>query len=236
MKEVEVSEKSLEEAITKASIELGLSSDKIDYMVIEEGKKGLFGLGGKPFIIKAWEKGSKPEVQTAESYSLKSEGESAPNLTDLEVEDYKARTTSFLEELVKKMGEELDVNTDYVDGIIVVKIVGHGSGNLIGKKGQTLDAIEYLANLAVNNNTNKAHVRVRIDIDDYRKRRQETLENLANNMARKAVRTKRWVKLSPMKANERRIIHTTLQTNDDVTTKSEGKEPRRRVVITPNNR
>ena len=196
---IEISAKTVDDAITEAIIKLGTTHDKIEYEVIEKGSAGFLGINRKDAVIRARRK----------------------NDTNDNIRD-------FLESVFKAMGlieKEEDSN------VVNVDLKGDDMGVLIGKRGQTLDALQYLTNLAVNKNSEE-YVKVKIDTEDYRKRRRETLENLAKNIAYKVKRTKRPVSLEPMNPFERRVIHSTLQNDKFVTTHSEGEEPYRHVVVT----
>ena len=202
---IEVSAKTVSDAITEACQKLGVTSDKLDYQVVEEGSSGFLGIGAKPAVIKASVKKSSVE----------------------EV----ARV--FLNDVFQAMNMEVavDIKYDEEEKNMDIDLSGNEMGVLIGKRGQTLDALQYLTNLAVNKNSEE-YVKVKIDTEDYRKRRRETLENLAKNIAYKVKRTKRPVSLEPMNPFERRVIHSTLQNDKFVTTHSEGEEPYRHVVVT----
>lgn len=202
---IEVSAKTVSDAITEACQKLGVTSDKLDYQVVEEGSSGFLGIGAKPAVIKAAVKKSSVE----------------------EV----ARV--FLNDVFQAMNMEVAIDIKYneEEKNMDIELSGNEMGVLIGKRGQTLDALQYLTNLAVNKNSEE-YVKVKIDTEDYRKRRRETLENLAKNIAYKVKRTKRPVSLEPMNPFERRVIHSTLQNDKFVTTHSEGEEPYRHVVVT----
>lgn len=202
---IEVSAKTVSDAITEACQKLGVTSDKLDYQVVEEGSSGFLGIGAKPAVIKAAVKKSSVE----------------------EV----ARV--FLNDVFQAMNMEVAIDIKYneEEKSMDIELSGNEMGVLIGKRGQTLDALQYLTNLAVNKNSEE-YVKVKIDTEDYRKRRRETLENLAKNIAYKVKRTKRPVSLEPMNPFERRVIHSTLQNDKFVTTHSEGEEPYRHVVVT----
>lgn len=202
---IEVSAKTVSDAITEACQKLGVTSDKLDYQVVEEGSSGFLGIGAKPAVIKAAVKKSSLE----------------------EV----ARV--FLNDVFQAMNMEVAIDIKYneEEKSMDIELSGNEMGVLIGKRGQTLDALQYLTNLAVNKNSEE-YVKVKIDTEDYRKRRRETLENLAKNIAYKVKRTKRPVSLEPMNPFERRVIHSTLQNDKFVTTHSEGEEPYRHVVVT----
>ena len=201
---IEVSGRTVEDAVTEAVIKLGTTSDKIEYEVIDKGSAGFLGINRKDAVIKVWKK-----------YS---------------VED---NIREFLNKVFHAMELEVEIliSQDEEGKVFDVDLKGADMGVLIGKRGQTLDAIQYLTNLAVNKNAEE-YVKVKVDTEDYRKRRRETLENLAKNIAFKVKRTKRPVSLEPMNPFERRIIHSALQNDRYVSTHSEGEEPYRHVVVT----
>lgn len=201
---IQISAKTVEDAITKALIELGIPSDKLEYEVIEKGSTGLLGLiGNKPAVIRARKK-----------YDMMDEGR------------------EFLENIFQTMGMQVQIDMDYDQGenLVNINLSGKDMGVLIGKRGQTLDSLQYLVSLVMNKKTEE-YVRVKLDTEDYRNRRKETLENLAKNISYKVKRTKRSVSLEPMNPYERRIIHSALQDDPYVFTKSEGEEPFRHVVV-----
>ena len=204
MEFIEVSAKTVDEALTEASISLGIPSSEIEYEVVEKGSTGFLGLGSKNAVIKARKKFSVEE-------NVKEFLKSVFHAMDMAVE------------IIVKVNEE--------DKTIDVELKGEDMGVLIGKRGQTLDSLQYLTNLAVNKHSEN-YYKVKVDTEDYRKRRKDTLENLAKNIAYKVKRTKRSVELEPMNPFERRIIHSTLQNDRYVTTYSEGEEPYRHVVVT----
>ena len=204
MEFIEVSAKTVDEALTEASIRLGVPSSELEYEVIEKGSAGFLGIGSKNAVIKACKKFSAEE-------SVKDFLKSVFHAMDLAVE------------IIVKVNEE--------DKLIEVDLKGDDMGILIGKRGQTLDSLQYLTNLAVNKHSEN-YYKVKVDTEDYRKRRKDTLENLAKNIAYKVKRTKRAVALEPMNPFERRVIHSTLQNDRFVTTHSEGEEPYRHVVVT----
>lgn len=204
MEFVEFRGKTVDDAITNALVSLGITSDQIEYEVIEKGSNGILGFGSKDAVIKVAKKSTPEDV----------------------VKD-------FLTEVFDKMNLEVEIITkfDEIEGVIDIELKGPEMGVLIGKRGQTLDSLQYLTNLAVNRKSDN-YLRVKIDTEDYRRRRKETLENLAKNMAYKVKRTKRPVSLEAMNPYERRIIHSALQNDKYVVTHSEGEEPYRHVVIT----
>ena len=202
MEFIEVSAKTVDDAITEALVRLGATSDQIEYEVIEKGSTGFLGIGSKPAIIKARKK-----------YT---------------VED---NIKEFLNKVFDAMDLKVEIEITNEDNNYAVDLKGADMGVLIGKRGQTLDSLQYLTNLAVNKNAEE-HVKIKIDTEDYRNRRKETLENLAKNIAYKVKRTKRAVSLEPMNPFERRVIHSALQNDKFVATHSEGEEPYRHVVVT----
>ena len=201
---IEVSAKTVDDAITESLVKLGTTSDKIEYEVIEKGSSGFLGIGSRPAIIKVRKKS--------------------------EIEDY---VYDFLHSVFQamEMDVEILINKSEDGKIVDVELQGEEMGVLIGKRGQTLDSLQYLTNLAVGKQVEE-YVKVKIDTEDYRKRRRDTLENLAKNIAYKVKRTKRPVSLEPMNPFERRVIHSALQNDRYVSTHSEGEETYRHVVVT----
>lgn len=204
MEYIEISAKTVSDAVIEACQKLSVTSDKLLYEIIEEGTSGFLGIGAKPAIIKAAVKNS--------------------------LED---NAKEFLNNVFEAMNltVALDVKHNEEDRTMDVELSGDEMGVLIGKRGQTLDSLQYLLSLVVNKNSEE-YVRVKVDTENYRQRRKETLENLGKNIAYKVKRTKRSVSLEPMNPYERRIIHSILQNDKYVTTHSEGEEPFRRVVVT----
>lgn len=200
---ITISAKTVEDAITKALIELGTTSDKLEYEVVEKGTSGFLGFGAKPAMIRAKKK------ETLEDKVL----DFLNQVFDAMSLDVKVEISLNEEE------KELDVN-----------LVGEDMGILIGKRGQTLDSLQYLVSLVANKNREE-YLRVKLDTENYRERRKETLETLAKNIAYKVKRTKHPVSLEPMNPYERRIIHSALQNDKYVLTRSEGEEPFRHIVI-----
>ena len=204
MEYIEVSAKNVDDAITQESVQLGITSDQLEYEVIEKGSTGFLGIGSKNAVIKARRK-----------FSLED------NVKD------------FLNSVFKAMNMQVEilVQIDENEHTIDIELKGDDMGILIGKRGQTLDSLQYLTSLAVNKNSEQ-YYKIKVDTENYRKRRKDTLENLAKNIAYKVKRTKRSVSLEPMNPFERRIIHSALQNDRYVTTHSEGEEPFRHVVVT----
>ena len=176
----------------------------MDYIVVEEGSSGFLGIGSKPAVIKARVKGTIAD-----------------------------KAKDFLNEVFSAMNMVVVIEVKYNEDNrnMNIELSGDEMGVLIGKRGQTLDSLQYLVSLVVNKDSEE-YIRVKVDTEDYRERRKETLENLAKNIAYKVKRTKRPVSLEPMNPYERRIIHSALQNDRFVTTHSEGEEPFRRVVVT----
>ena len=326
MDKFRVSAKTVEEAITKATISLGCTSDRISYNVIVQGSNGLFGIGAKPWIIEAWEKdeaeiakeraaAEKPvavekatfekkeaegkressfvdeKMQSSEkkeekayednkTFSHNSSQEkrekkfekregfkgfsrggydpipaplsSAPvkreeksfegrspekrELTPLSEEEIAAVTKAaleFLNSVFQGMEMEVELQTEFRNSSneLYINLIGPDMGILIGKRGQTLDSLQYLCSLVVNKNHGDEYLRVKLDTEDYRKRREQTLRSLAKNIAYKVKKNRKSVHLEPMNPYERRIIHAALQSDSQVSTKSEGEDPFRHVVI-----
>ena len=198
------SAKTVDDAVTKALLELGVSSDQLEYEVVEENKSGFLGLiGNKPAVIRARKKATLED--------------------DLQ---------EFLAGVFEAMNLEVDIiiEFDEEENCFSVDLQGDNMGILIGKRGATLDSLQYLSSLVVNKKSEE-YVRVNLDIENYRERRKEALENLARNLAYKVKKTRRSVSLEPMNPYERRVIHSALQGDRYVYTRSEGEEPYRHVVI-----
>jgi Predicted RNA-binding protein len=199
----EINAKTVDEALTNAMLELGTTIDNIEYEIIEKETNGFLGIFGKPAKIKARIK------LTLENTAKK-----------------------FLDDVFKTMGitAAVEIVFDKENSTVDINIDGEEMGVLIGKRGQTLDSLQYLVSLVINKN-NDNYIKVKLDTENYRARRKETLENLAKNIAYKVKRTRKPVSLEPMNPYERRIIHSALQNDKFVETYSEGEEPYRKVVI-----
>lgn len=230
MEYIEFTAKTVNDAITEACKHFTVTSDNLDYVVLEEGSNGFLGFNAKPAKIKAREKEVVIEEVTPVVVEEKAEVKETAPATDLSVEE---QTKKFLADVFKAMNMTvvIDAKYDEAQKSLDVDLSGDEMGVLIGKRGQTLDSLQYLISLVVNKGTNE-YIRVKVDTENYRQRRKETLENLAKNIAYKVKRTKRPVSLEPMNPYERRIIHSALQNDRYVTTHSEGEEPYRRVVVT----
>ncbi|MET3683828.1 spoIIIJ-associated protein [Alkalibacillus flavidus] len=205
MREITASGQTVEEAKQHALDQLGLTEDQVTVDVIEEGKKGILGVfGAKSAYVKVQEK-----------QDLISDGQ------------------TYLKQMIDQMGvANTDVLVHQDDDNITYELVGDDMGQLIGKRGQTLNALQYLTSLVVNQH-HGVHYTVVVDAEGYRARRHETLEQLAQNLAKKALRTKEDVFIEPMPSYERKVIHTALHDHSGVSTYSDGQDPNRRVVIRP---
>lgn len=257
MEYIEVTGKSVDEAITNACLKLETSSDKIEYEVIDKGSNGLFGIfNSKPAKIKArvksgvdsvdeefkeFEKNEKKVInetievkkEASKKEAVKAEkAVKAEPKAVLSNEEIESRINNFLNDMFEAMeiSVEVKITFDTEDECVNVELLGDNMGLLIGKRGQTLDSIQYLTSLVVNKGKEK-YVRIKVDTENYRQRRKDTLESLAKNIAYKVKRSRRSVALEPMNPYERRIIHSALQNDKFVSTKSEGEEPFRHVVV-----
>ena len=276
---IRVSAKTVDDAITEAMIQLGATSDKIEYEVIEKGSPGFLGIGMKQAVIEARrkpepepeteifsateenpvkeeEKAEEPAFRKKEKTEKRQKKEAVkpskkPEKTEKEEKPVKAEETKreetvlaevqegtvaaveeFLKNTLAAMEMEVEITSEIdADGALSINMKGEHMGILIGKRGQTLDALQYLANRVANKHQD-GYVRVKLDTENYRARREETLNHLAKNIAHKVKRTRRPVALEPMNPYERRIIHSALQSDPYVTTHSEGEEPYRKVVVT----
>ena len=285
---IRVSAKTLDDAITEALIQLGVTSDRLEYNVIEKGSAGFLGIGMKQAVIEAWKKEDKEEEEflkaveeTIRENPVKEYFAKEDNVKEDDVKEHQAEeaakkeeavreektekeeasanakeeksepvsvkekellakvedeTIRYVEQFVKDTLKAMDMDVEITssidkDGALYVDMKGENMGILIGKRGQTLDSLQYLANRVANKHQS-GYVRVKLDTENYRARREETLKHLAKNIAHKVKRNRRPVILEPMNPYERRIIHSTLQSDPRVTTHSEGEEPYRKVVVT----
>ncbi len=199
---LEKTAKTVQEAIDIALEELGVNRDDVEISIIDEGTKGLFGIGSKV-----------AKVQVRLKSSRSDEG------------------VLFLQNIFDKMDVEVEIEKEEDDESMMLRVTGKDSGIIIGRRGETLDALQYLTSLVVNKNSDE-YKRVTIDIENYRQKREETLVRLADRLADRVIRYRRNVTLEPMNPYERRIIHSTLQSNENVETYSVGEDPNRKVVIT----
>ena len=285
---IRVSAKTLDDAITEALIQLGVTSDRLEYNVIEKGSAGFLGIGMKQAVIEAWKKEDKEEEEflkaveeTIRENPVKEYFAKEDNVKEDDVKEHQAEeaakkeeavreektekeeasanakeeksepvsvkekellakvedeTIRYVEQFVKDTLKAMDMDVEITssidkDGALYVDMKGENMGILIGTRGQTLDSLQYLANRVANKHQS-GYVRVKLDTENYRARREETLKHLAKNIAHKVKRNRRPVILEPMNPYERRIIHSTLQSDPYVTTHSEGEEPYRKVVVT----
>ena len=268
---IRVSAKTVDDAITEALIQLGVTSDRLEYEVIEKGSAGFLGIGMKQAVIEARRKPEpkeekveepvveepvrvepkkveavQPQKAAAEKKAdepqkaafekavekeVKEEVKKETKLVEVQPQTIKA-VEDFLKNTMQAMDMEVELKTEIdQDGALCVDMSGEHMGILIGKRGQTLDSLQYLANRVANKHQ-EGYVRVKLDTENYRARREETLRHLAKNIAHKVKRNRRPVALEPMNPYERRIIHSALQSDPYVMTHSEGEEPFRKVVIT----
>ena len=268
---IRVSAKTVDDAITEALIQLGVTSDRLEYEVIEKGSAGFLGIGMKQAVIEARRKPEPKEEKVEEPVveepvkaepkkvetvqpqkaaaekkvdepqkaafekavekEVKEEVKKETKLVEVQPQTIEA-VEDFLKSTMKAMDMEVELKTEIdQDGALCVDMSGEHMGILIGKRGQTLDSLQYLANRVANKHQ-EGYVRVKLDTENYRARREETLRHLAKNIAHKVKRNRRPVALEPMNPYERRIIHSALQSDPYVMTHSEGEEPFRKVVIT----
>ena len=268
---IRVSAKTVDDAITEALIQLGVTSDRLEYEVIEKGSAGFLGIGMKQAVIEARRKPEPKEEKVEEPVveepvkaepkkveavqpqkaasekkadepqkaafekavekEVKEEVQKETKLVEVQPQTIEA-VEDFLKNTMKAMDMEVELKTEIdQDGALCVDMSGEHMGILIGKRGQTLDSLQYLANRVANKHQ-EGYVRVKLDTENYRARREETLRHLAKNIAHKVKRNRRPVALEPMNPYERRIIHSALQSDPYVMTHSEGEEPFRKVVIT----
>ena len=268
---IRVSAKTVDDAITEALIQLGVTSDGLEYEVIEKGSAGFLGIGMKQAVIEARRKPEpkeekieepvveepvkaepkkvetvQPQKAAAEKKADEPQKAAFEKAVEKEVKEEVKKETKlvevqpqtieavedFLKNTMKAMDMEVELKTEIdQDGALCVDMSGEHMGILIGKRGQTLDSLQYLANRVANKHQ-EGYVRVKLDTENYRARREETLRHLAKNIAHKVKRNRRPVALEPMNPYERRIIHSALQSDPYVMTHSEGEEPFRKVVIT----
>ena len=268
---IRVSAKTVDDAITEALIQLGVTSDRLEYEVIEKGSAGFLGIGMKQAVIEARRKPEpkeekveepvveepvkaepkkvetvQPQKAAAEKKADEPQKAAFEKAVEKEVKEEVKKETKlvevqpqtieavedFLKNTMKAMDMEVELKTEIdQDGALCVDMSGEHMGILIGKRGQTLDSLQYLANRVANKHQ-EGYVRVKLDTENYRARREETLRHLAKNIAHKVKRNRRPVALEPMNPYERRIIHSALQSDPYVMTHSEGEEPFRKVVLT----
>ena len=246
-------------AVELALAELKCSRDEVEVTVLEQPSRGFFGIGAKLALVRVEKKAPVVEEEPApvvveEKAPASAPQKQKPQKSDKKVEKKKSKkevqpkkssieeevgnlspvenhiALEFLKEVTEQMGLVVDVTAKANEDSVLLNIQGKDSGTIIGKRGQTLDAIQYLTSLVVNKDQNN-YIKVVVDAENYRSKREKTLEKLANRLADKVVKTKRSVRLEPMNPYERKVIHATLQNNPRVTTRSEGQDPYRRVII-----
>lgn len=243
MATIETEGKSIAEALQKALTELQCQKDEIEYVVLQQPSAGFLGLfGGKPARLRVMRKAAAQPAEKSATAQATTHSESAPAAEAAANEAAKAEPTAeeqaqraeqFLHNVMVAMDVPVRIERSESEEGTVFNLIGEDLGILIGKHGQTLDSLQYLANLAANRGIDGERHHIVLDIENYRARREETLKTLAEHLAEKACRIHRDVRLEPMNRHERKIIHTALQDSERVTTRSEGDEPRRYVVIAP---
>ena len=256
IKYLEKSGRTMEDAIAAALAELGRSEEEISVEVLERAKSGFLGIGAQPALIRvSYEVPDEPAAEKKEAPAPK-KAEKKPEAKKAEEKKPEAKKTeekkpapkkeapapvdedaefaavrAFISGLMERMGVEADIEISRRDnGGINVNLSGSGMGAIIGRRGETLDAIQHLTNYVVNK-TNDKHLHISVDAEAYRAKREESLARLAEKMAEKAIKYKRSMALEPMNSYERHVIHTALQNYEGVTTSSTGVEPNRRVVV-----
>lgn len=239
MKYVEAVGKTKEEAVEKALRELNASLEDVTIDVEEQKSKGLFGfLAKKEVRVKVTLIEEVKSEDELEDFSFASKGFSFDEEKDEQKEEtgIDENSKNIAENFLKDIFETLSINADIkistVDGCLGIKVFGDDASRLIGRRGESLDSLQMLLGLAVNKNKDK-YVKVLLDIENYRAKREESLIKYANKMARQAAKQRRIIKLEPMNPYERRIIHSALQSDRYVKTYSEGKDPYRKIVIEP---
>lgn len=251
-KVIEKSAKTVEDALKAALEELGVNENEVEYEIIEEASKGFLGLiGTKPAKIRVTVKENKINVNKTDKKPLiksadiddvvknneeqKSEevNDKLNTVSESSSDEEKTKIAkNFLQDILNKMKINANVEVVPSESEYILNVYGDNLGILIGKHGQTLDALQYLVNLAGNRNETQ-RTRFIVDIENYRVRRIEILQNLAKNLADRAIRMNQDVRLEPMNRHERKVIHTTLQDNEEVTTHSVGEDPYRYIIISP---
>ena len=239
MNKILVTGKSIEEAKKNAAAQLGADVDEIMIEVIENATSGFFGIITKPCKIAAWIEGDEEEIVEApkpvEKKELKEEKkEEKPKKKERAIAQDKTEgekiAREFLESTLSQMGIEAELEITQTDEALEIVVSGENMGRVIGKRGETLDALQYLTSLVVNKDKEE-YIRINLDSENYREKRTLALEKLADKVADKVLRNKRSLTLEPMNAFERRVIHSRLQGNEKLTTYSIGEEPARRIVV-----
>lgn len=248
MSTIETTGKTIEDAVRSGLVRLGRMKDEVDIEVLEEPKSGFFGFGSKPAKVRITEKEGVPTVPTMESQPAAVEKpvapaaaepaanaadaaeEAVPQVETEPAEEAAAKAKAFLQEVLKNMGIDVVIEKMIKSDKVLLHLHGKNLGILIGKHGQTLDALQYLTNLTTNQGETTRHF-IMLDVENYRHRREETLKQLAIRLANRVKKNGDRVVLEPMNGYERKIIHVTLQNDPQVRTESEGQDPYRHVVI-----
>ncbi len=252
MSTIETTGKTIEDAVRSGLVRLGRMKEEVDIEVLEEPKSGFFGFGSKPAKVRITEKEGVPSVPTLESQPAETEPAAAPSAEpvadaakevspqvetaeaetddDFTAEEAAAKAKAFLQEVLKNMGIDVVIEKMIKSDKVLLHLHGKNLGILIGKHGQTLDALQYLTNLTTNQGETTRHF-IMLDVENYRHRREETLKQLAIRLANRVKKNGDRVVLEPMNGYERKIIHMTLQDDPQVRTESEGQDPYRHVVI-----
>lgn len=233
--------KSVDEAIAEALAELGVNKEDVDIEIVQEPSKGFLGLGSKEAVVRVTVKGGAPAEAPAEEPEVKSVEEASVASLDAPVtagrydnDKPEENAKQFIADVLGAMGIEVKIEARLEDDVIYIELEGEDMGIVIGKRGDTLDSLQYLTSLVVNRKL-KDYIKVTIDTENYREKRKDALIALSNRLAAKVAKNGRKFALEPMNPYERRIIHSNLQDNEDVTTFSVGQEPYRKVVIAPKN-
>ncbi len=233
MNKILVTGKSIEEARKNAAAQLGADVDEIMIEVIENATSGFFGIITKPCKIAAWIEGDEEEIVEAPK-PVETKKEEKPKKKERAIAQDKTEgekiAREFLESTLSQMGIEAELEFTQTDDALEVVVSGENMGRVIGKRGETLDALQYLTSLVVNKDKEE-YIRINLDSENYRAKRTVALEKLADKVADKVIRNKRNLTLEPMNAFERRVIHSRLQGNEKLTTYSIGEEPSRRIVV-----
>jgi len=239
LKTLEKSGKTEEAAIAAALEELGLDRDDVSVEIVERAKTGFLGIGASPAVVRVQYEAPDEELETVAEAAAESpaaapaeaQPAAAPAAPAADEPESYARIRAFVSGLLEHMGIQAEIEITARDnGGVNVNLSGSNMGAVIGRRGETLDAIQHLTNYAVNRGSDK-HMHISVDAESYRAKREESLVRLAEKMAAKAIKYKRSMALEPMNSYERHVIHTALQDYEGVTTSSTGTEPNRRVVV-----
>ena len=231
-KTIEVAGKTIEEALASALTQLGLEADDVTYEVVERGKSGFLGFGATPALIRVSYETAEEPVEAVSDVCVQPAPVEQSSAPAVPADERSAHVVAFLEGLLAHMGIEAEITlSERENGGLCASICGKNMGAVIGRRGETLDAIQHLTNYAVNRGSEK-RMHISVDAENYRAKREESLVHLAEKMATKVLKYKRSMALEPMNSYERHVIHTALQNFEGVSTSSMGVEPNRRVVVT----